>query len=375
MSQTNTSIWEDSLLANCDVAIVGAGFLGLWTAYHLKLKNPKLNIHVYERDSFGLGASTRNAGFSCFGTVGEFAADVKTSSFDKALDCVLDRYHGLQEILKFSTSHNINIDYENTGGFELFKQHEFEVVYPSVTLLNQALEQHLSIKKTYCANHINNNLLPFNSKSFTHCISNMGEGGVNSAKLLYGLRQINEQLGVKIFYGTMVKNIQNNVLELSSSLRLFEIKASTIILAMNAFVNQFINTNIEPARGQILWSDNLDLKFKGTFHFDEGFYYFRTIGDGQLLIGGARNQDIGQENTLNFDNNEKIQNHLTSFVQNELNIKDFYPKKKWQGIMGFSPDKQPIIKEVSKNIWHLHACNGMGVALTPLISKRFSQQF
>jgi glycine/D-amino acid oxidase-like deaminating enzyme len=49
--------------AEVDVAIVGAGFTGLWTAYYLKRADPSLQIVVLERELAGYGASGRNGGW------------------------------------------------------------------------------------------------------------------------------------------------------------------------------------------------------------------------------------------------------------------------------------------------------------------------
>jgi glycine/D-amino acid oxidase-like deaminating enzyme len=69
------SLWLDGLAGTlapraplagdvaCDVAIVGAGFTGLWTAYHLKRLQPDLRIVVLEREIAGFGPSGRNGGW------------------------------------------------------------------------------------------------------------------------------------------------------------------------------------------------------------------------------------------------------------------------------------------------------------------------
>ncbi|HET7311611.1 MAG TPA: FAD-dependent oxidoreductase [Mycobacteriales bacterium] len=48
---------------SCDVAIVGAGFTGLWTAWHLLHQDPALRVVVLEREIAGWGASGRNGGW------------------------------------------------------------------------------------------------------------------------------------------------------------------------------------------------------------------------------------------------------------------------------------------------------------------------
>ncbi len=57
----------DSLPDQLDVAIVGAGFTGLWAAYYLKKHQPDLQIGVFEASHVGFGASGRNGGW-CMGT-------------------------------------------------------------------------------------------------------------------------------------------------------------------------------------------------------------------------------------------------------------------------------------------------------------------
>ena len=49
--------------ASCDVAIVGGGFTGLWTAIELKRREPGLDVRLIEKDFCGWGASSRNAGY------------------------------------------------------------------------------------------------------------------------------------------------------------------------------------------------------------------------------------------------------------------------------------------------------------------------
>ncbi len=95
------SVWEQSTyFAPKDLVIVGCGFVGLWTAYEAIQKNPKLNITILERGVIPSGASTRNAGFSCFGSVSELMYDVQLMGEAAMLETVKMRYDGLQRIQK-----------------------------------------------------------------------------------------------------------------------------------------------------------------------------------------------------------------------------------------------------------------------------------
>ena len=113
------SIWEkESFLAQQDVIIVGSGFAGLWSALYLKKNNPKSKITIVDRGIFPTGASSRNAGFACFGSLSELMYDSKTMGADKMLEVVEMRFKGLERIQKYFSADDI--DFELCGGYELF---------------------------------------------------------------------------------------------------------------------------------------------------------------------------------------------------------------------------------------------------------------
>src|SRR5580692_8250982 len=112
------SVWEkESFFAPADVIIAGSGLVGLWSAYYLKKKAPRLTITVLERGLIPTGASTRNAGFMCFGTLSEMAAGVKEMGEDQFLELTEMRYKGLKKISK--TFKDKEIGFQRQGGYEL----------------------------------------------------------------------------------------------------------------------------------------------------------------------------------------------------------------------------------------------------------------
>ncbi len=65
----NLSYWEiKSWLSNIDYTIVGSGIVGLNCAIFLKEKYPKSKILILEKGIMPQGASSKNAGFACFGS-------------------------------------------------------------------------------------------------------------------------------------------------------------------------------------------------------------------------------------------------------------------------------------------------------------------
>ncbi|MEO1217195.1 MAG: FAD-binding oxidoreductase, partial [Bacteroidota bacterium] len=70
------SFWEATSLMKYDYIIVGGGIVGLSTAAELLERNSDLRVLVLERGLFPSGASTKNAGFACFGSVSELWQDL-----------------------------------------------------------------------------------------------------------------------------------------------------------------------------------------------------------------------------------------------------------------------------------------------------------
>ena len=69
---TTLSFWErDSFFNDIDVVIIGSGIVGLSTALSLRERDATLRIAIIERGAMPTGASTRNAGFACFGSITE----------------------------------------------------------------------------------------------------------------------------------------------------------------------------------------------------------------------------------------------------------------------------------------------------------------
>ena len=94
------SYWEQKNFFNYDLIVVGAGFTGFSTAIHFKEKFPKASVLILERGLFPTGASTKNAGFACFGSLTEILDDLWHMTQSEVLALVEKRYRGLTQIRK-----------------------------------------------------------------------------------------------------------------------------------------------------------------------------------------------------------------------------------------------------------------------------------
>ncbi len=105
------SIWEaETFYRNRDIIIIGSGFTGLWTALSIKEKHPRKSVLVIERNAVPLGASTRNAGFACFGSLTEIIADSEKMGWEKTLELVQLRFDGLKKIQHYFPASEIDFE-------------------------------------------------------------------------------------------------------------------------------------------------------------------------------------------------------------------------------------------------------------------------
>ncbi|MGA1678561.1 MAG: NAD(P)/FAD-dependent oxidoreductase, partial [Candidatus Nanopelagicales bacterium] len=98
-----------------DVAIVGAGFTGLWTAYYIKKYSPNTSVVIVEKNHVGFGASGRNGGWcsALFATSLEKLA--KNSGREKAREQYLEMVKTLDEIETVLTNEKIEADWQRGG--------------------------------------------------------------------------------------------------------------------------------------------------------------------------------------------------------------------------------------------------------------------
>ncbi len=372
------SIWEkESFLAPQDVIIVGSGFAGLWSALYLKKNNPKSKITIVDRGIFPTGASSRNAGFACFGSLSELMYDSKTMGADKMLEVVEMRFKGLERIQKYFSADDI--DFELCGGYELFDnsgKYTKEELENSIGYLNSILKPVIDTKKTFAL--ADNKIAEFGFSNTTHLVKNSLEGYLHSGKLIQCLLQKVQGMGVQVFNGIEIKSFEKSAhhFELRTN-QAFNFTASKILVCTNAFAKELLpQTNITPARGQVLVTSPIkDLPWKGTFHSEEGFYYFRNLGK-RVLLGGARNKAFQAEETTDTTTSEFIQKELERYLNEVIlpaNKEPYRIEHRWSGIMGMGVEKRPEVKELEPGVFCAIAMGGMGVAVAPIVGQKAAQ--
>ncbi len=362
----NLSYWEkSSFLADADYVIVGAGIVGLFAAITLKKEQPLARVVLLERSFLPSGASTKNAGFACFGSISELIEQEQTCSKSEFLSVIQQRWQGLN--LLISTLGAEQIAFEPCGGYELFTPEESELYQACIDKLNyynDLLKEHIGATAPIFS-IADQRIKEFGFKGIEHLIFNAYEGKIDAGKMMQALIAKARNLGVDIFFGAEVLayQTQNNQVNISGAN--FEINAKKILIATNAFAKQLLpNLSIVPGRGQVLITKPIqNIKFNSTFHYQKGYFYFRNI-DNRILIGGGRNLFFEQEESTEMHNTENILASLKVLLFDKIcpnqPIEIDYA---WSGIMAFGEQLQPIIEKFSEGVYVAVRCNGMGIAM------------
>lgn len=366
----NLSYWEiKSWFSNVDYTIVGSGIVGLSCALHLKERFPESKILVLEKGMLPQGASTKNAGFACFGSLSEIIDDLKTHTEEEVYNLVKKRVDGLK--LLRDTLGDANINFKNHGGYELFLNED--------ALLETCISKKASInnllKPIFKENvfSIKPNSFHFNNIKENY-IFNQFEGQIDTGQMMEALLQKALSKGIKILNNITVNGFLEDETSVKIDTNVLEFSTKKLFIATNGFASQLINEAVKPARAQVIITKPIkNLHIKGTFHLDKGYYYFRNI-DNRILFGGGRNLDFKGEETTEFSQTELIQNKLESVLKNViLPETPFEIDYRWSGIMGVGTQKNTIVKSLSNHVFCGVKLGGMGVAIGSLIGKELAQ--
>ena len=367
------SYWEkESVFKNIDVCIIGSGIVGLNAAIHLKTSIPSLHVAVVERSFIPYGASTRNAGFACFGSMTELLDDLEKESENEVFERVKQRWNGLNKLRKLIGDNSL--DYEPLGGYEVFTEDDtsnFNRCGEKISHFNSILKEITNCEDTY--SDADERIERFGFKGVKHLILNRCEGQINTGKMMHTLVEFAQRNGVSIINGLGVSEIKNN----GSSVAVlcengFSFHAKRLRVANNGFADKLIpGIAVVPARAQVLITKPVDdLKIRGSFHYDKGYYYFRNVGD-RILFGGGRNLNFQGETTMEFGITLEIQQRLESLLKDMiLPGQKFEIDMRWSGIMGLGSSKSTILRKVDGNIFCAVRMGGMGVAIGSLVGEQ-----
>lgn len=366
----NLSYWEyKSWLTNVDFTIVGSGIVGLNCALQLRKQYPSAKIVVLEKGILPQGASTKNAGFACFGSLSEILDDLNTHSEEEVLNLVKRRCNGLQ--LLRETLGDATIDYQALGGYELFTEADADLYE---TCLTKKDEINQLLFPVFDGNVFSEVANKFQFERIQHhYIFNQFEGQIDTGKMMFSLLEKVISNNIQILNSVTVDGFSENGNAVHVQTNHFDFHTKKLLIATNGFASQLLNEKVKPARAQVLITKPIpNLHIKGTFHLDKGYYYFRNINN-RILFGGGRNLDFKGEETTEFAQTEIIQRKLEDILKTTILPKNTVEiEHRWSGIMGVGSQKKAIIKPLSNHVYCGVRLGGMGVAIGSLVGKELA---
>ena len=359
------SFWEKKHFLNHDMIVIGAGIVGLSTAIQYKIKFPEKSVLVLERGVFPSGASTKNAGFACFGSLTEILDDLKSMSDKEVFELVEKRYKGLLAIRKFFGDEAIG--YKSNGGLELITKSQ-EKVLSEISRINEIIFPIFDDDVFEVIDDVHSYGFGPNVK---YIIKNKFEGELDTGLYIQSLWSKCQSLGVKILTGSQVDSFDEirRIVYVKNGFesKVIPFQAKQIAICTNAFTRKFIpDLDVRPGRGLILVTKPLkeNIDWQGAFHYDAGYVYFRCLEGNRLLMGGGRNLDFAGEETDQFAINQKIKTYLIDLIKNVIMPKQTVEvDMEWSGIMAFGTTKKPIVTMLNEDIGLAVRLGGMGVAI------------
>ncbi len=236
----NVSLWMDQLdeplipraplagTVEADVAIIGAGYTGLWTAYYLKRQAPELRIVMVDAEISGFGASGRNGGWLMGNILGEdrLLAGLSPAARHESLDLL---HHIPDEVGQVLEREGIDCDYRKAG--ILYTAARYPEQETSLRSQLRALHANGTTEADYrwlSVNELNQELRvakPYGAIFTPHCAT------IQPAKLVRGLARTVERMGVQIFEQSRVNQWQPGVVRTAQG----EVRAQWVVPAVEGY--------------------------------------------------------------------------------------------------------------------------------------------
>lgn len=345
------------------MAIIGAGLVGLTAALYLKRRRPAWRVVVLERGPLPSGASTKNAGFACFGSISELIEQEKRGDLHAVVGA---RCEGLARLRALVG--DAGLDYQPVGGYELFRHDEAALAAEcreKIGYFNALLAPVVGHARTF--RDASAEVRRFGFGGVGTLLGNEHEGSLDPGRMMRALLAQTWAADVPVLTSCAVEAVETSAA--GHGLRLANgaaLAAGQVLLATNAFAAElFPAVAVTPGRGQVLVTEPLPgVARPGTFHYDRGYAYFRQLPDHRLLLGGGRHLDFAAEATTVPGLTAPVQAYLENLLH-EVIVPGQRPRVdyRWSGVMGFGPALAPVVDWVRPGVLAAVRCNGMGVAL------------
>jgi glycine/D-amino acid oxidase-like deaminating enzyme len=377
----NSSLWQGkqnityrkSISKNdsFDVVIIGAGFSGLWSAFHLKQFQPNLKIAILEKEYVGFGASGRNGGWA--------SAEYPTSSNRLIKENGLESYKNLRtaitksidEIGEIAKSNNWQIDYAK-GGALVFARGNAQLSRIS----KEIDEEHQLLNKSQTTELLN---IPsaLGSVFTPHCAA------LNPFKLVRALADHLEKLGVMIYEQSSVSEIRDKQIEVNG----FNVNCTFSIRATEAFTpRKWMGNRQIPIYSLMVATEPLsnevvkEIRNTQRATFQEACHlitYAQITGDNRLALGG---RGVRYKLFSRLSERSEIDNRMHSALEKRARswfpqITDAKFEYRWGGAVALTRRWQAYLNfDQATGRAEIGGYVGDGVTLSYLVAKTLAEK-
>jgi glycine/D-amino acid oxidase-like deaminating enzyme len=334
----------------CDVAIVGAGMTGLWTALELRRAAPELDVVLLEREAAGFGASGRNGGW----VVGDLAGE-PSAAMTAAIRASVD------EVAAALVREEIECD--------LVKDGTLSVATDDVNAARLRAEQ--GPGTWLDAEELSSRVHVANARG---ALFDPACARVHPAKLVRGLAAAAERAGVRIFEGTDVTAIEPHRARTPAG----DVTARWVVRATEGYTP---GGTVVPVSSSMIVTERLprgawdEIGWAGaeTMMSQAHLYcYLQRTADGRIAIGGRgtpyrwRGANAGDERPDDRTIAELRQRLEALFPS----LRGLPTAAAWTGVLGVTRDWTPaVVADPATGLAHAGGYVGEGVAATNLAAR------
>ena len=365
----------DALPNSVDVAIVGAGFTGLWTAYYLNQQTPDLDIAVFEANTVGFGASGRNGGW-CLGASNGLDGMLEDPKLrDAGLAITRAMFDTVDEVGRICQAENIDAHFAKGGSLNVATvPFQVEALQQRVARMHGLgfdtddyhwLDEHESQQRIgMTPNH--------GAMYFRHCAS------LHPARLVRGLAQVLRRRGVRIFERTPISAIEPGKVHAPDG----PIRADRVVRATEGYTDSIkgqrrlmlplysIMVATEPLPDEV-WN-SIGLRERETFGDSRRvvIYGQRTL-DGRLAFGGRAGYYFGSRKRRIIPRDDPMVAQVEQTLRSLFPILDGYRVTHgWGGFMGVPRHWRPSVNfDQATGMGWAGGYTGEGVAASNLAGR------
>lgn len=330
---------------DADVAIVGAGYTGLWTTYYLLKARPSLRVVLLERDIVGFGASGRNGGWASAIFPISLSRVAQMYSHDAALHLQHAMNETVDEIGRVLAAERIDADFKKEGFISLARS------APQLTRVHAAVEasrrfglpdQWRMLDAAAAQQKVGASAVQ-GALYTEHCAL------IHPGKLVHALAALVERMGAKIYEHSEVTSIGPGEIATAQG----RVRAETVVRATEAFSCQQAENHrsVIPLYSLMLATEPLPQDLRRKLNLDHRLafndmrhlrVYGQVTAEGRLVFGGrgapyrwgsAMSDEIGKAHT-------KIRESMLEFFPA---LADAAITHRWGGALGVSRDWCPTV--------------------------------